>query len=66
MSVNFRKKFQGKKLKDMLQNATKASTIQYFDKGLEKIREKNDVAYNLLMCKDPANWSYSYFKTYSK
>ena len=53
---NFKKLFNSKGLKDIMWNAAKAITASDFTKIMEKMKEKDDSAYNWLMSLDRYHW----------
>jgi hypothetical protein len=63
---NFRKKFPGKHLKEMMWKAAKASYPQAWEKIMREIRIINGEAHKHLMRNPPRYWSKSRFTEHSK
>lgn len=63
---NFRKRFAGKALKDLIWKAAKASYPQLWEKTMREIRTINPEAHTYLIKNSPRFWSKSYFTYNSK
>lgn len=63
---NFRKKFAGKKLKELMWKAAKASYPQAFEREMKEIKAVSDEAFEYLSKIPPRHWSKSKFTYNSK
>lgn len=63
---NFRKRYSGKALKDLMWKAAKASYHQEWEKTMREIRSINPEAHKYLMRTPPRHWSKSWFRFDSK
>lgn len=63
---NFRKRYSGKALKDLMWKAAKASYPQEWEKSMREIRSINPEAHKYLMQTPLRHWSKSWFRFDSK
>ncbi|XP_058757061.1 uncharacterized protein LOC131630284 [Vicia villosa] len=63
---NFRKRFPGKQLKELMWRAAKATYPQAWDKEMREMRKVNEEAYKHLLKIPPRFWSKSQFKYTTK
>jgi hypothetical protein len=63
---NFRKRFPGKKLKELMWRAAKATYRNAWEKEMKEIKAISDEAFNYLCEIDPRHWTRSMFKGDSK
>ncbi|XP_058755786.1 uncharacterized protein LOC131629000 [Vicia villosa] len=63
---NFRKRFAGKKLKEIIWKAAKSTYYQAWEREMKVMKEVNVEAYKHMMSTPPRFWSRSYFKTHNK
>lgn len=62
----FDKGFKGKILKDLLQRATKSTTVANFRQWIQQIHQLSEVTYKWLMERNLSNWTKSHLRTHSK
>jgi len=60
---NFRKKFPGKKLKELLWRAAKATYDNAFKDAMKEIKDISEAAYDYLMLIPAKHWSRSQFNS---
>lgn len=53
--------WRGKLYKDLLWSCASATTVQYFEKAMDKLKNKNQAAYNWLKKIPPHHWSRAHF-----
>jgi hypothetical protein len=63
---NFRKRFPGKKLKELMWRAAKATYKNAWEKEMKEIKAISDEAFQYLCEIDPRHWTRSMFKGDSK
>ena len=63
---NFRKRFPGKQLKELMWRAAKATYPQAWEKEMKEMRKVNEEAYKHLLKIPPRYWSKSMFKYNTK
>ncbi|CAL8168567.1 unnamed protein product [Prunus armeniaca] len=63
MCGNFKEKYKGKGLKDLLWSAARAPNSQDFEVEMNKLKEMDGGAYNWLMGKDLNKWARHRFST---
>ncbi|PNX65205.1 hypothetical protein L195_g054424, partial [Trifolium pratense] len=63
---NFKKRFPGKKLKDLMWKAANASYAQAWQREMNEIKTNNIDAFKYLLKIPPRHWSKSYFTFNSK
>jgi hypothetical protein len=63
---NFRKRFPGKKYKELMWKAAKASYPQAWEREMNEIKKLNGEAFKYLIKIKPRFWSKSYFTFHSK
>lgn len=66
MHNNFRQKFKGKSLKDKMWAVARATTVEYYESGLEAVKIEDNGAYNWLKACPPQTWSRAYFQEDSR
>ncbi|CAL9026376.1 unnamed protein product [Prunus brigantina] len=66
MYGNFKDKFKGKGLKDLLWSAVRASNRYEFEVEMNKLKDMNGAAYDWLMSKDLDKWARHRFSTAPK
>lgn len=66
MYNNFKEKYKGKTLKDVVWSAALASTPQEYETEMEKLKELDKDAWSWLVGKHAFFWSRSHFSSYPK
>ena len=63
---NFRKRFAGKKLKEIIWKTSKSTYYQAWEREMKVMKHINGEAYKHMTSTPPRFWSRSYFKTHNK